>query len=200
MRPCSSGFHVRTERTHLDIDSALCYIVKKRDEETAKLNEKQNALRVLQDVSEPSLTRAIEESLAAYQVSLAQRLPGGEVYDTPEFLWVTTGVPIDFYNGVFRCHLDPLRVDAQITEIMEEFRRRRLPMSWQVGPSSQPADLRHCLLAHGFRHEEDEPGMALDLLAMKEGFSAPCDGYLGHPFANQIELLLISSCFQELWH
>jgi GNAT superfamily N-acetyltransferase len=147
--------------------------VKKRAEETAKLNEKQKAMRVLQDVSEPSLTRAIEESLAAYRVSLAQRLPGGEVYDYPDFLWVTTGVPIDFYNGVFRCHLDPLRVDAQITEIMEEFRRRRLPMYWQVGPTSQPVDLRYRLLAHGFLHEEDEPGMALDLLAMNEDFSAP---------------------------
>ncbi len=151
----------------------LCYIVKKRDEETAKLNEKENALRVLQDVSETALTRAIEESLAAYQVSLAQQLPGGEVYDNPDFLWVTTGVPIDFYNGVFRCHLDPLRIDAQITEMMEEFRRRQLPMYWQVGPSSQPADLQHRLLAHGFLHEEDEPGMALDLLAMNEDFSAP---------------------------
>ncbi len=28
--------------------------------------------------------------------------------------------------------------------------------------------------------------------------SCRCDGYLGHPFTNQIELLLISSCFQEL--
>ncbi len=30
--------------------------------------------------------------------------------------------------------------------------------------------------------------------------SAGCDGYLVRPFANQMELLLISSCFQELWH
>jgi hypothetical protein len=27
-----------------------------------------------------------------------------------------------------------------------------------------------------------------------------CDGYLAHPFANQMDLLLISSCFSELWH
>jgi len=50
--------------------------------------------------------------------------------------------------------------------MMEEFRRRRLPLLWQIGPSSQPPDLRQRLLAHGFTHEEDEPAMALDLLAM----------------------------------
>src|SRR5689334_22271134 len=56
------------------------------DKETAKLNEKTHALRVLQDLSEASLTRAMEESLAAFQVSLA-RLPGAEVSDQPNLLW-----------------------------------------------------------------------------------------------------------------
>lgn len=27
-----------------------------------------------------------------------------------------------------------------------------------------------------------------------------CGGYLVHPFANQIDLLLIASCFSGLWH
>src|SRR6266851_3294956 len=57
------------------------------EKETAKLNEKPHALRVLRDLSEASLTRAIEESLAAFQVSLA-RLPGAEVSDQPNLLWV----------------------------------------------------------------------------------------------------------------
>lgn len=127
---------------------------------------------VLHDVSDASLTRAIEESLAAYQVSLA-RLPGAEVYDTPNLLWVSTGVPLDFFNGVFRSTLHPLRADAQIQQVMAELHRRRLPLYWQVGPSSQPADLPQRLLAHGFRHEEDEPGMALDMLAMNEEMPGP---------------------------
>lgn len=142
------------------------------DKETAKLHEKPHALRVLQDLSEASLTRAIEESLAAFQVSLA-RLPGAEVYDQPDLLWIATGVPFDFYNGVFRSTLDPLHVDAQIDEMKQEFRHRRLPMRWQVGPSSQPSDLRQRLLARGFLHKEDEPAMALDLLTMNEEFPMP---------------------------
>jgi len=27
-----------------------------------------------------------------------------------------------------------------------------------------------------------------------------CDGYLAHPFTNQLDVLLIASCFSELWH
>ncbi len=27
-----------------------------------------------------------------------------------------------------------------------------------------------------------------------------CGGYLAHPFANQMDVLLISSYFSELWH
>jgi ribosomal protein S18 acetylase RimI-like enzyme len=138
----------------------------------ASLHEKDSVLPVLQDVSEASLTRAIEASLIAYQVSLAQ-LPGAEIYDTPSLLWVMTGLPVDFYNGVFRSILDPLHADAQIVEIVEKFRRCRLSIYWKIGPSSRPADLSQRLLTHGFRHQEDEPGMALDLLTMNEGFSAP---------------------------
>ena len=126
-------------------------------------------VRVLQDLSAASLTRAIEESLAAFPLILA-RLPGAEIYDTPDLLWISTGVPIDSFNGVFRSILEPQRADTQIEEIMQEFRRRQLPMLWQLGPSSQPLDLRQRLLAHGFTHEEDEPGMAVDLLAMNEEF------------------------------
>jgi hypothetical protein len=29
---------------------------------------------------------------------------------------------------------------------------------------------------------------------------SPCSGYLAHPFSNQMDLLLIASCFWELWH
>jgi hypothetical protein len=136
------------------------------------MDENNAPVRVLKELSTASLTRAIEESLAAFPLILA-RLPGAEIYDTPDLLWISTGVPIDSFNGVFRSILDPQRADTQIEEIMQEFRRRQLPMLWQLGPSSQPLDLRQRLLAHGFTHEEDEPGMAVDLLAMNEEFSTP---------------------------
>jgi len=120
------------------------------------------------------MTKAIEDSLEAFPLTLAQ-LPGAEVYDTPDLLWVATGMPIDIFNGVYRCILDEQSVDARIEELQQEFRRRRLTLFWQIGPSSRPADLRQRLLTHGFTHEEDEPGMALDLLAMNEAFPEPAE-------------------------
>jgi hypothetical protein len=32
------------------------------------------------------------------------------------------------------------------------------------------------------------------------GEKRTCGGYLAHPFANQMDVLLIASCFSELWH
>jgi hypothetical protein len=33
-----------------------------------------------------------------------------------------------------------------------------------------------------------------------QSFVDHCGGYLAHPFTNQLEVLLIASCFSELWH
>ena len=32
------------------------------------------------------------------------------------------------------------------------------------------------------------------------GLTKTCGGYLAHPFANQMDVLVIASCFSELWH
>ena len=133
------------------------------------MREQNDVSRILRDTTPASMTKAIEDSLEAFPLSLAQ-LPGAEIYNKPDLLWVATDMPISIFNGVYRCILDEQSVDARIEEIKEEFRSRQLPLFWQIGPSSRPADLRQRLLAHSFTHEEDEPGMALDLLAMNEAF------------------------------
>ncbi len=136
------------------------------------MSEKHSNGWMLQDTSAASMTRAIEESLAAFPRQIG-RLTGAELHDTPTLLWLATGIPIGLGNGVYRSILAPDTVDDTIEKVQEEFRRRRLPLMWQVGPSSQPEDLRQRLLAHSFVHDEDEPGMALDILAMNEDFSLP---------------------------
>jgi GNAT superfamily N-acetyltransferase len=136
------------------------------------LEEQNRNAQIVRDLAETSIIQAIEDSLVEYQVSFA-RLPGAVVEDRPELLWVASGVPFTFCNGVFRSVLDPLSADATIEEMQAEFGRRQLPMRWQLGPSARPGDLRQRLLAHDFVHEEDEPAMALDLLAMNEDFPTP---------------------------
>jgi len=138
------------------------------------LNDHYFGKQIQQDTSDAAMTRAIEASLAAFALQLV-RLPGAEISDTYDLLWVATGAPIGFGNGVYRSTLAPDSADAAIVKVQEEFRRRKLPLMWQVGPSSQPANLRQRLLARGFMHDEDEPGMALDLLAMNEDVPTPAE-------------------------
>lgn len=53
--------------------------------------------------------------------------------------------------------------------------RRGAPMMWHVGPTTRPDILGATLPAHGFTHEENEPGMALDLRRMGDRSALPAE-------------------------
>jgi hypothetical protein len=52
--------------------------------------------------------------------------------------------------------------------VVAYFRSRTLAFNWYVGPLSQPATIREHLPRYGVHHDEDEPGMALDLDELNE--------------------------------
>jgi ribosomal protein S18 acetylase RimI-like enzyme len=64
-------------------------------------------------------------------------------------------------------------VDARVDATMRLFQARGLPFSWCTGPSTRPAGLGKHLLARGFVYAGDEPGMAIDLLALSDDLPAP---------------------------
>lgn len=136
------------------------------------MNEQPHTAPLLQDLSAAAITAAIEEGLIAFPVYVTRSL-GGSIYDIPDLLHIMNAIPLDSFNGVYRSIFTPVNANTRIDAIVSEFRRRNLPLTWQLGPSSQPADLGQGLLAHGFTHEEDEPGMTLDMLTMNEDFLAP---------------------------
>jgi hypothetical protein len=121
----------------------------------------------------PKFSALIEHSLAEYQIAMAHVLSGGEVHVTEDLTWVATQIPNKIYNGVYRTSLNVSDVDEKIQEIVKEFRSRRLPFIWQIGPSTTPANLAERLAANGLTHYEDEPGMALELSRMNEDFPHP---------------------------
>ena len=127
---------------------------------------------VLQDLSPLALAAAIEANQVASWADCG-RLPGGEVHDDPEALWVVSGRPIALFNGVFRAHLPADRLDDAVATLLGRFRARNLPMHWWVGPSTRPAKLGERLLAHGCRHLGEASGMAVDLLALPEAAPGP---------------------------
>jgi hypothetical protein len=54
-------------------------------------------------------------------------------------------------------------VDAAIDELLAPFRARRVPLCWNLGPSTRPPDLAGRLEARNATRTNSMPGMALDL-------------------------------------
>lgn len=117
---------------------------------------------IVNDTSRKSMVRSIENSLSAYPLFLS-RLSGAVLHDHEDVLWIASGIPIYFYNGVFRSSFPSGDIRHHVDRVIDEFAKRRLSFIWQLGPSSQTADLEQYLLATGFQFDEAELGMALDL-------------------------------------
>jgi GNAT superfamily N-acetyltransferase len=126
----------------------------------------------LHELSAPALPAAIEASSIGWFADCG-RLPGGEVHDDRDALWVISGLPLALFNGVFRAHLPADRLDETVEALLGRFQARNLPMQWQVWPSTQPAALGECLLAHGCHYAVALPGMALDLNALPPDAPTP---------------------------
>lgn len=126
----------------------------------------------LEDFSAPAITMAIEANLWAYW-SLFGLLPGAELHDEPDLLWVLTDIPIPLFNGVVRTRLAPEAADAAIVTVLHRAASRKVPLMWVVGPTTQPADLGRSLIAHGLLHVGDDPGMAVDLDKVQSSLPPP---------------------------
>lgn len=121
----------------------------------------------LQELSPATVPLALDANIIAYR-SLYGSLPGAELHDDEDILWFETGIPNDLFNGVLQTRLEPDVLPAAIERILAHFQQRHLPFHWHVGPSSQPTNFGNLLESYGISHVEDEPGMAVDLLALNE--------------------------------
>jgi ribosomal protein S18 acetylase RimI-like enzyme len=127
---------------------------------------------VVQDLTPAAVIPALEANLVA-SWCLFSRLPGAELHDTPDLLWVATDIPFAPFNGVLRTRLPPEAVDAAITTTLQHYSRRQVPMLWLVTPGTHPPDLGQHLVAHGLIPVVDDPGMALDLHALPTDLPTP---------------------------
>jgi len=111
------------------------------------------------------MARLIEENLSAKSLDFSL-LKGGSVH-AGNPTWFTSGLKRAGYNGVTWAAFAPSQLDEQIENALQPFRESSAPLTWWVGPLSEPARLGRALQAHGFIHNRDMIGMAaaLDNLA-----------------------------------
>ena len=117
-----------------------------------------------------TIPQVIDNSMIAYHTlfSTLSTLPNAQLHDDADLLWFQTGVPLDLFNGVVRTNGASPTLTTSIDNVIAHFQQRNLPFHWNVGPTSQPANIGELLIARGIKHVEDEPGMAVELDAVNE--------------------------------
>ena len=132
--------------------------------------------RVLEDLSAPALTAAIEENGYALFDAFAA-LPGAAFDVSPALTRFRTPHLSPMFNGVIRTRLPPPSVDDAIAATIDAFRVAGTRFFfWWTGPATAPNDLGERLVAHGFLpFDVDASGMAIDLHAVKEDLPVATD-------------------------
>jgi len=125
---------------------------------------------ILQELSPAGVALALEANKIASGVLLST-LPNAALHDEPGILWFETGLALGAYNGVLQTSLSREALPAAISRVLTHFQARNLPFHWRPGPASQPENIGDLLVAHGIGFEEEEPGMAIDLLAINEAIA-----------------------------
>jgi len=127
---------------------------------------------IQQDLSPSALVHAIEANMFDLFL-LFRNYPKVEVHSDPQMIWTISDVPFPLFNIVLRAKIEPSDVDTAIAKALTRCENRNVPMLWRVGPATKPADLGASLEAHGFKHTDGSPGMAVDLQVLNEGIPFP---------------------------
>jgi len=122
---------------------------------------------ILQDLSAPKLVNAIEQNLFSL-ISTFGKIWEARVNDPPGVIRSISDIPVSLFNSIMDARLTPENVETTIQYLVDDARRRKVPILWWVGPSTLPTDLPGYLQKYGFAVDDDGPGMAVVLSELNE--------------------------------
>lgn len=121
---------------------------------------------ILTDLSPPALTHAVKANLYAFFDAL-RASPAAEVQADAQALRWHTAVPHPWFNGVLSAQPPGDDAARMVQDALGYFRARDVgSFTWWLAPDLEPEGWSAHLLAHGFRTNDQTPGMALDLAAL----------------------------------
>lgn len=121
--------------------------------------------RILEDLADPELLEALSANFGEEMACFGRALPGAELHEDAELLWVSVGV--GHPNSILQTHFartDQEYVAARIRATIDHFKARQLEsMNWRVTPTATPSDLATHLQAHGFAYRTTTSCMVLEV-------------------------------------
>lgn len=108
------------------------------------------------------VVKALEANLFSFFTNFG-RTRFGEINESSNLLYFSTGTGSLFHNGVFRARLQVEEVEGAIAKVIEYFAAKQAPFCWWTTNSTQPAELGKYLEAQGLKYLSEFPGMAIDL-------------------------------------
>jgi ribosomal protein S18 acetylase RimI-like enzyme len=125
-------------------------------------------------LSSRALVPALETNMYEFFMAWG-RTSRGELYQGTDLIQVITGLPVALLNGISGAQLTPETADAAIEASVARVTSYKVPAYWFIGPSTRPLELGTYLERQGFVPSFGLPGMAADLLVLKEGRPPPTD-------------------------
>jgi len=128
---------------------------------------------VLTDLSTPALVHAIKDNLLEFFRYL-KYAPQTDFYADGKLARWHTRVPHPWFNGVSVAQPASPGDERIIQETIAYFRSRGVSaFTWWVEPSLSVRTWENPLKPIGFHYDNDTPGMAVDLHALREDLSSP---------------------------
>lgn len=128
---------------------------------------------ILRDTSDTSVIAAIDANRFEFYKTVYAGWPRAELHDSTTMLSYTSPVPFPVFNSIHHARLPLDGLDSAIEKAMSPFWSKKLPMFWWIGPATRPPGLGALLEAHGLKHAQDAPGMAISLSQVADAPPGP---------------------------